>query len=102
MKSPLTTSFAKIAGLTLGASLIATLAIAQEGPNLRTMQCSEAKAEVNTKGAVILNSGPNIFNRYVKDRAYCPEDMYLRGAFVRTENSRSCFIGYTCNDKDGD
>ena len=88
--------------LALGTSLLATMALAQEGPNLRTMQCAEAKSLVQSKGSAILNSGPNIFNRYVKDSAFCAEDMYLTPAWVRTQNSRSCFVGYTCSDNRDD
>ena len=79
-------------------SLLATTSFAQEGPNLRTMQCAQAKALVNSKGFAVLNSGPNIFNRYVKDAAFCAEDMYLQPAWARTQDSRSCFVGYTCVD----
>jgi ABC-type sugar transport system substrate-binding protein len=91
--------FAMTLTLVLGTSLLATMASAQEGQNLRTMQCAAAKALVNSKGAAILNSGPDVFNRYVKDAAFCLEDMYLQGAWVRTQDSKSCFVGYTCVDQ---
>ena len=41
---------------------------------------------VNSKGFAVLNSGPNIFNRYVKDAAFCAEDMYLQPAWARTQD----------------
>ncbi len=83
----------------LATTFFGTMALAQEGPNVRTMTCAAAKALVNSKGAAILNSGPNVFNRYVKDAAFCLEDMYLQGAWVRTQDNPSCFIGYTCTDQ---
>jgi hypothetical protein len=84
--------------LALGSSLPATMGVAQEGPNLRTMPCAAAQTLVKSNGSAILNSGPNIFNRYVKDAAFCAEDMYLQPAWVRTQDSKACFVGYTCVD----
>ena len=84
--------------LALGTSLSATMALAQEGPNARTMQCAAAQTLVKSNGSAILNSGPNIFNRYVRDAAFCAEDMYLAPAWVRTQDSKACFVGYTCVD----
>ncbi len=92
----------KTLALALGASLAATIALGQEGPNLRTMQCAEAQSLIKSKGVALLHSGPNIFNRYVKDAAFCAEDMYLRPAWARTQNSKACFIGYTCSDNTND
>ena len=88
--------------LAFAASLVASAAIAQDGPNLRNMQCSEAQSMVKTKGAVVLSSGTYTYNRYVKDAAFCGEDMYLRPAWAKTQNSKSCFVGYTCSDNTND
>jgi len=88
--------------LAFAGSLIGSVAMAQEGPNLRTMQCSEAQSMVKTKGAVVLSSGAYTYNRYVKDAAFCGEDMYLRPAWARTQNTKSCFVGYTCSDNTND
>jgi hypothetical protein len=87
--------------LTLGLALAAPAAIAQEGPNLRTMTCAAAKQTVKSQGSAILNSGPNVFNRYVRDAAYCMEDQWLQGAWVRTQDNPKCFIGYICADESG-
>jgi hypothetical protein len=84
--------------LALGTLSPATMALAQEGPNARTMPCAAAQALVKSNGSAILNSGPSIFNRYVKDAAFCAEDMYIQPAWVRTQDSKACFVGYTCVD----
>jgi hypothetical protein len=80
-------------------TFVGTMALAQEGPNVRTMTCAQAKAIVQSSGTAILNSGHNAFNRYVEDAAFCLEDMYLPGAWIRTQDNPSSFIGYTCADQ---
>jgi hypothetical protein len=84
------------------ASLPAATALAQEGPNARTMTCAQTKAIIQSKGASLINSGPDVYNRYVKDAAYCLEDQYLAPAWVRTLDSKACFIGYYCTDNRDD
>ena len=88
--------------LALGACLLASAATAQEGPNARAMTCAQTKAIIQEKGAALINSGPNVFNRYVKDAAYCLQDQYLAPAWVRTLDSKACLIGYICSDNRDD
>jgi hypothetical protein len=83
-------------------SLLAATALAQEGPNARAMTCAQTKAIIQSKGASLINSGPDVYNRYVKDAAYCLEDQYLAPAWVRTLDSKACFIGYYCTDNRDD
>lgn len=89
--------YAGALSLFLGAFLAAP-ALAQEGPNARAMTCAQTKAIIQSKGAALINSGPDVFNRYVKDAAYCLEDQYLQPAWVRTLDNKACFIGYYCSD----
>lgn len=87
-------------------TLAATLAIlaapglagAQDFPNTLTMSCAEATAMVNAQGAVTLSSGPNVFNRYVKDEAYCSGGQQTRPQWVPTRDQQQCPVGNICVD----
>ncbi|MBA4789796.1 MAG: hypothetical protein H2042_08895 [Rhizobiales bacterium] len=87
-------------------TLAATLAIlaapglagAQDFPNTLTMSCAEATALVNAQGAVTLSTGPNVFNRYVKDEAYCSGGQQTRPQWVQTRDQQQCPVGNTCVD----
>ncbi|QTL01680.1 hypothetical protein J5J86_12715 [Aquabacter sp. L1I39] len=73
-------------------------AAAQGMPQTLDMTCSEAQALVNRTGAAVLATGPNVFNRYVKDLAFCPEAMVTKPAWLQTKDMQQCPIGYTCWD----
>jgi hypothetical protein len=62
------------------------------------MTCSEAISMVRGKNGVILNTGgPDFFNRYHRRDASCDRAGYVtQPAFVRTKDSPSCMIGFTC------
>lgn len=95
-------TFIRAAVVAVVAASVGSSAQAQEGQNLRKMPCSEAQALVKTKGAAVLHSGPNIFNRYVKDAAFCAEDMVLKPAWAKTQNVQACFVGYICTDNNNE
>lgn len=69
---------------------------AQARPDTTTMSCNAAASLVNTRGAVVLGSGPSIYDRYVEDRGFCQIDEDTEPAFVPTADNRQCFVGYHC------
>ncbi len=73
-------------------------ASAQDFPNTLNMTCAQATAMVNSQGAVTLSTGPNIFNRYVKDAASCTADQVTKEQWVQTSDQQQCAIGSTCVD----
>lgn len=73
-------------------------ALAQGMPQTLDMTCSEAQAIVNRTGAAVLATGPNVFNRYVKDVAFCPEGNVTKPAWVKSKDVEQCAIGSTCLD----
>lgn len=73
-------------------------ALAQDFPNTLNMSCTEAQAMVNSRGAVTLSTGPNVFNRYVKDEASCSGGQQTRPAWVQTRDQQQCPVGNTCVD----
>lgn len=67
------------------------------------MSCSEATAMVRNKSKVVLKTSTNIFDLYVKDPSVCTAmDEDAVPAFVRTKDSRTCNIGFTCDDRDSE
>ena len=69
---------------------------AQARPNTRDMTCAQAAGLVRSQGAIVLDTGPNTFDRYVSDLKYCSGFEQLQPEWVRTRDSARCFIGYTC------
>ena len=65
------------------------------------MTCADATAMVRNKSKVVLRTSSNIFDLYVKDPSVCTGmDEDAVPAFVRTKDSRTCNIGFTCDDRD--
>ena len=69
-----------IAGLALNAS-VAETAAAQSRLDTTRMSCASARALVLRQGAIVLGSGPSIFDRYVASRAYCMSTEQIEAAF---------------------
>lgn len=91
--------FARHAGATLVASAAFMPFAAMALPVTTQMTCSQAATLVRTAGAVVLSTrSPNIYDRYVISRQFCPADQALDPAWVPTRNSPQCFVGYTCFD----
>ena len=75
-----------------------SVALAQDFPNTLNMTCTEAQALVTNQGSVTLSTGPNVFNRYVKDEASCAGGQQTKPAWVQTRDQQQCSVGSTCVD----
>ncbi len=64
--------------------------------NTTNLSCNQAKDLVYSRGAIVLSTGRNTYDRFVADRSFCPIGDYTKPAYVRTRDRRSCKIGYTC------
>ncbi|MDI4655789.1 hypothetical protein [Xanthobacter autotrophicus] len=82
--------------LPLLAALAASPIQAQARPNTLALSCREAAALVNGSGAVVLGTGPNIYDRYVSQIRFCSGAEQLKAEWVKTRDNPQCFIGYTC------
>lgn len=71
---------------------------AQRRPDTSAMSCGAARALVQRAGAIVMGSGPNLYDRYVNHRGYCTPSEDIDPAFVRSRDSGGCFIGYTCRE----
>ncbi|MDB5650399.1 MAG: hypothetical protein JWL62_1919 [Hyphomicrobiales bacterium] len=74
--------------------------LAQGRPDTLRMSCGTAAALVKRSGAIVLGTGPDIFDRYVSSHAYCDSDQgdgsalacdprrspMLRGLWLQTDD----------------
>ena len=61
------------------------------------MACGAAARLVAQHGAVVLGTGPDIYDRYVANESFCPTGYYARPAFLPTRDNPQCFVGYYCS-----
>ena len=78
------------------------LAQAQGRPDSLRMSCAAARSLVSTRGAVVLGSGPDIYDRYVATQGFCQRVEITKPAWVATGDMRQCFVGYLCARVDDD
>ena len=90
---------ALLLGLVLGAAWPAQ---AQGRPDSLKMTCNAVQAMVSTRGAVVVGSGPDIYDRFVASRAFCLPDEMTDPAWLSTADQRQCMIGYRCKRVDYD
>jgi hypothetical protein len=69
---------------------------AQTRPDSLRMSCDAARRLVSERGAVVLGTGPDIYDRYVATQGFCQRDERTDPVWLPTADSRQCFIGYRC------
>jgi hypothetical protein len=81
-------------------SVVAGPALAQQRPDTRAMSCERTQALVAQSGALVLTTGQNTYDRYVRNSAQCfsTADVAVR-AFVQTQDQSSCQL-YRCETVD--
>ncbi len=72
-----------------------TAALAQPRPTTETLTCSQAQSFVASRGAVLMNSGPTTYDRFVASRAFCTGNDIAEPAYVRTRDNPQCAL-YAC------
>lgn len=83
-----------VAGIVAGA---AGPAFAQRQPYTPSMACADVIALVNRVGAVVLYTGPNTYDRYVRDRSFCGSfGERIKPEWVLSRDKRQCFPLYVC------
>jgi hypothetical protein len=95
-------SKALFAALMVLAMSPAECASAQSRPDTTRMTCAAAQALVTKHGAIVLGTGPSLFDRYVSSRAYCMSTELTEPTFAPTTDNRQCFVGYRCRESYGD
>lgn len=89
----------KAIALSIPLVFLASAGFAQSLPDSLTMSCESARQLVSQRGAVVLASGPVIFDRYVSTGLSCDPTQMTRPAWVPTKDTRQCFVGYRCTDR---
>jgi len=62
-----------------------------------SMSCRAAATLVARNGAVVLGTGPDLYDRYVVNESFCPIGYYARPAFLPTRDNPQCYVGYYCS-----
>ena len=82
----------------LALAAVAPPAIAQVGPPTSQRTCGANRQLVLREGAVVLDTGPSTYARFVRSGAECLVDQFPEPAWVPSSNNPQCFIGYRCRD----
>lgn len=69
---------------------------AEARPDSLSMTCAETAALVTSQGAVVIGTGPNIFDRYVREVRFCSGAEQLKPEWIKTRDNPQCFVGYVC------
>lgn len=77
-------------------------ALAQGRPSSVAMTCGQTARLIQTRGALVLGTGGQTYDRYVRDRTFCEPTEIARRAFAPTRDNPACFIGYTCYEPSQD
>jgi len=70
--------------------------LAQGAEFTPALPCRAAANMVATRGAVVLATSADRYDRYVSNQGQCSRDEELRPAWVQSADNAACFIGYTC------
>jgi hypothetical protein len=82
--------------LCLVAASLTTAAMAQQGPATWNMTCAQAIGIVASQGAVVLRTGPTVYDRYVRDASFCASQEMAGPAWVKTADGVPCLVGRVC------
>jgi hypothetical protein len=69
---------------------------AQSHPLTLRMSCAQAQGLVASQRAIVLNTGPSTYDRYVGSYGSCTVGETLDPAWVPTADTAQCPIGYRC------
>jgi hypothetical protein len=86
--------YASLALLFLGAD-----AQAQSNPLTTRMSCGQARSLVAAQGAIVLNTSPLTFDRYVGGTGFCALGEVAEPTWVPTADNAQCPIGYRCGSR---
>ena len=85
-----------LAGVVAGAFALSASATAQERPDSLSMTCAQAQSLVPRYGAIVIGTGPYLYDRYVLGQSFCNREEEARPAWVETLDQSQCMIGQRC------
>ena len=71
-------------------------ALAQSRPSSLERSCAANRQSVAASGAIVLGTGGQTFDRFVRDRGFCQHGDFLEPAWVPSRDTAQCFVGYRC------
>jgi hypothetical protein len=66
------------------------------------MNCGQARGFLAARGAAVIGTGGQTYDRFVRDRSFCQPTETTQAAFVPTRDTPECFIGYRCREPSHD
>lgn len=60
------------------------------------LSCAQARSLVLREGGIVLGTGEQTYDRFVRDRSFCEPTEAGKRAFVQARDTPHSFIGYTC------
>ena len=82
--------------LVLSFALLTTSALAQQRPSTPLMSCSAAGRLVASQGAIVRGTGPQTYDRFVRDVGFCERDETTEPLYAPAADTPQCFVGYRC------
>jgi len=73
--------------------ILATPALAR--PDTRSMSCDQARELVYSQGAIVLDTGPHTYRRFVANAGFCRLGEYAYETWAPTNDGR-CQLGFVC------
>lgn len=73
----------------------ATSAQAQR-PSTTAMSCGQAQSLVTRQGGIVLGTGGQTYDRFVRDRSFCEVTEITVPAYAPAGDTPRCFVGYRC------
>jgi hypothetical protein len=90
---------AKVVVFAVTLALTAPAAVAQSRPSTTQMSCGQAQATVARRGAAVLGTGGDTYDRVVRDASFCFYGQRLRPVVAPTVDNPRCFVGSRCFDE---
>lgn len=77
---------------------LATPSMAQARPDSLATRCADLQALVRREGAVVIGTGPNLYDRFVADPGYCASQR-SEPAWIPARDVKQCLVGQRCRER---
>lgn len=85
----------------LAVSMLTGSVHAQELPYAPDLTCATVSGLVQTRGAAVIRTAPQLYTRYVAGPNLCEFDFVGLPTYVRTRDNAACMIGFECRNLGG-
>jgi len=65
----------------------------------RSVPCRQLAAVVQSRGAVVISTGPSAYDRYVSGSQFCVRPETAVPVWISTPDVAQCPVGYVCRDR---